>query len=76
MVNGADTLSWEGAAVARVVPRDGGTDALPASAESREIQKMKDSGNEAKKWLKTKDITFLNAVNYAYFARKSALIGG
>jgi len=37
---------------------------------------MKNRGNEAKKWLKTKDITFLNAVNYAHFARKSALIGG
>jgi hypothetical protein len=31
---------------------------------------MKNSGNEAKKWLKTKDITFLDAANYACFARK------
>ena len=76
MVNSADTLSQAGAPVARVVSRVGGTGALPASGESREIQKMKNRGNEAKKWLKTKDITFLNAVNYAHFARKSALIGG
>jgi hypothetical protein len=26
-------------------------------------EKHKNSGNEAKKWLKTKDITFLNAAN-------------
>jgi hypothetical protein len=38
--------------------------------ESGEPQIMKNSGNEAKKWLKTKDITFLNAANYARFARK------
>jgi hypothetical protein len=31
------------------------------AVESRESQKMKNSGNEAKKWLKTNDITFLNA---------------
>jgi len=36
---------------------------------------MKNSGNEAKKYLKTKDITFLNAANYARFARKFAQIG-
>jgi hypothetical protein len=33
---------------------------------------MKNSGNEAKKYLKTKHITFLSAENYARFARKSA----
>jgi hypothetical protein len=38
--------------------------------ECREIQKMKNSGNEAKKYLKTKHITFLNAANYARFACK------
>jgi hypothetical protein len=27
--------------------------------------KYKNSGNEAKNWLKTKDITFLSAANYA-----------
>ena len=43
--------------------------------ECRELQKMKNSGNEAKKYLKTKDITFLNAANYARFACKLAQIG-
>jgi hypothetical protein len=42
--------------------------------ECRELQKMKNSGNEAKKWLKTKDITFLSGANYARFARKFAQI--
>jgi hypothetical protein len=37
--------------------------------------KYKNSGNEDKNWLKTKDITFLNAANYARFARESAQIG-
>jgi hypothetical protein len=32
------------------------------------VRKYKNSGNEAKKWLKTKDITFLNAANYARLA--------
>jgi hypothetical protein len=41
----------------------------------RELQKMKNSGNEAKKYLKTKDITLLNAANYARFARQIAQIG-
>jgi hypothetical protein len=40
--------------------------------ECRELQKMKNSGNEAKKYLKTKDITFLDATNYARFTHKSA----
>jgi len=47
---------------------------IPAGGGSSESQKMKNSGNEAKKWLETKDITFLNAANYARFARKSAPI--
>jgi len=34
-----------------------------------EIQKMKNSGNEAKKYLKTKNITFLDDANYARFVR-------
>jgi len=42
--------------------------------ECRELQKMENSGNEAKKWLKTNDITFFEAADYARFARKSALI--
>jgi len=35
---------------------------------------MKNSGNEAKESLKTKDITFLNGAHFARFARKSTLI--
>jgi hypothetical protein len=38
------------------------------------MQKMENSGNEAKKWLKTNDITFLNAANYARFVRIFAQI--
>ena len=37
-------------------------------------EKMKNSGNEAKKYLKTNDITFFNDANYARFARKFAQI--
>jgi hypothetical protein len=37
---------------------------VPERGESREIEKMKNSGNEAKEYLKTKDITFLNAIIY------------
>ncbi len=43
-------------------------------AECRKLQKMKNSGNEAKEYLKTKDITFLNDANYVRFARKLAPI--
>jgi len=32
--------------------------------------KMKNSGNKAKEYLKTKEITFFNDANYARFARK------
>ena len=42
--------------------------------ECRELQKMKNSGNEAKKYLKTKHITFLNGANYARFACNLAQI--
>jgi len=35
---------------------------------------MKKSGNEAKKWLKTKDITFFKGANYVRFARQFAQI--
>ena len=42
--------------------------------QSSKIQKMKNSGNEAKKYLKTKGNHFLNAANYVRFARKSAQI--
>jgi hypothetical protein len=40
--------------------------------ECRELQKMKNSGNEAKKYLKTKENHFLNAANSARFARQLA----
>jgi hypothetical protein len=33
---------------------------------------MENSGNEAKKYLKTKEVTFLNAANYAHLARELA----
>jgi hypothetical protein len=35
---------------------------------------MKNSGNEAKEYLKTKDITFFDAADYARFAHKSTAI--
>jgi hypothetical protein len=66
-----DTLSQAGAA-ARRAARQSGT--VPATGESRELQKMQNSGNEPKKYLKTKHITFLNAANDAHFARQSAPI--
>jgi hypothetical protein len=43
-----------------------------ASGTAREY---KNSGNEAKNWLKTKDIAFLATANCASFACKSAQIG-
>jgi hypothetical protein len=44
----------------------------PGELESGEIQKMKNSGNEAKKYLKTKDLTFFNTANFARFVNISA----
>jgi len=35
---------------------------------------MKNSGNEAKKYLKTNDITFFDAANYAHLTRKFAQV--
>ena len=37
-------------------------------------RKYENRGNEAKEYLKTKDITFSNAANYACFAREFAAI--
>ena len=37
-------------------------------------REYKNSGNKAKKWLKTKHITPLSGANYARFARKFAQI--
>jgi hypothetical protein len=42
--------------------------------QSWETETMKNGGNEAKKYLKTNDITFLDAVNCARFTRKFAQI--
>jgi hypothetical protein len=40
--------------------------------ECRELQKMKNSGNEAKKYLKTKEVTVLKGAICARFAHKLA----
>ena len=40
----------------------------------RRPRKCKNSGNEAKNLLKTKDITFLNGANFVFFACKSTRI--
>ena len=53
-------------------PRPGVAEAFRRTAANTEITKTKNSGNEAKKYLKTKDITFLMCANYARFARKLA----
>jgi hypothetical protein len=42
--------------------------------ECRELQKMENSGNEVKKYLKTKDINFLSGADYARFERDLAQI--
>ena len=54
--------------------REGKTGLARRGEQSRELQKMENSGNEAKKWLKTKENRFLYAANYARFARKLAQI--
>jgi hypothetical protein len=46
----------------------------PTGGDPEAWEKMQNSGNEAKKSLKTKDITFLNAADYARFACKLAQI--
>jgi hypothetical protein len=47
---------------------------VPPRGASWETEQMKNSGNEAKKYLKTKDITFFSGANCAHFTRKSAQI--
>jgi len=47
----------------------------PAGAENRVLQKMKNSGNEAKKWLKTKEVTFFDDAICAHFTRIFARFG-
>jgi hypothetical protein len=52
-----------------------GTGIAPAKEKVGALQKMKNSGNEAKKWLKTNDITFLNVAICVSFACKLTPIG-
>ena len=66
-----DTLS-QASPRARRGARESGR--IPAMGERRELQIMKNSGNEAKKYLKTKHITFFSGANYARFACKLAQI--
>jgi hypothetical protein len=47
----------------------------PAQDTPRNAEKYKNSGNEAKEYLKTKDLTFLNAAKDAHLARKLTQIG-
>ena len=61
----ADTLSQAGPRVRRGA-REGGR--VPAMAKCGELQRMRNSGNEAKKYMKTKHITFLNGANCVHFA--------
>ena len=52
MCNLVDRLSWAGAGKQPGASKGGG---VPARGEGRDIGKMKSSGNEAKKYLKTKE---------------------
>ena len=47
---------------------------LSARRQCWPLQKMENSGNEAKEYLKTKDFTFFNAVNCARFAHQLTAI--
>jgi hypothetical protein len=66
-----DTLSQASAGPRRGAGESG---RVPAMGECRELQKMENSGNEAKKYLKTKHITFFSGANYARFTHKLAQI--
>jgi len=66
-----DSLSQAGAGARRGAGERG---MVPAMGECRELQKMKNSGNEAKKYLKTKHITFFNAASFVRFARQLTAI--
>jgi hypothetical protein len=48
---------------------------VPANGEERIAEEFKKSGNEAKKYLKTKEVTFLNGADYARFERIFAQAG-
>jgi hypothetical protein len=58
----------------RVASGQGRTEWCGPRGEGKALQKVKNSGNEAKESLKTKDITFLKGANFARFARKITLI--
>ena len=60
-------------ALASRCPFESGMAPLPW--ENGTLRKMENSGNEAKKYLKTKESRFLNAANCARFARKLTPIG-
>jgi hypothetical protein len=62
-----DNLWWDGRRDAPALRRDRNT---LAQRESSALRKMENSGNEAKKYLKTKEVTILNAANFALFARR------
>jgi hypothetical protein len=64
-----DSLSWASAGIAEARKKAEGS---LWQGGSRARQEMRNSGNEAKKYLKTKHITFLSAANSACFARHSA----
>jgi hypothetical protein len=45
---------------------------FPPRQKISPLQKMENSGNEAKKWLKTKEVTLSNDAHFAHFACKLA----
>ena len=45
---------------------------VPAKQETSFLQKMQNSGNEAKKWLKTKEVVLLSDAQFVRFACKLA----
>ena len=47
---------------------------LAGAGIQRTARKYENGGNEAKEYLKTKDITFFNAADYARFVREFAAI--
>jgi len=47
---------------------------LLARQETGLLQKMENSGNEAKNWLKTKEVTFFYDAQFARFTRSLTVI--
>jgi hypothetical protein len=56
----------------REAPGRKGVRSGPGELESTEKQKMKNSGNELKKYLKINDLTFFGVANFARFVSISA----